>query len=77
MDWDTAFDGKQEWDKDIEFSGVPQNAVVLKRPENIFQGLAPYFFGPILPVWILYWITDTRVISCPVLSDKGKSIYRC
>lgn len=104
MDWDTAFDGKQEWDKDIQSNDVPQNAVVLKRPENIFQGLAPYFFGPILlcfltvflkrflaeesfldfrffsrilPVWILYWITDTRVISCPVLSDKGKSIYRC
>lgn len=48
MDWDTAFDGKQEWDKDIQSNDVPQNAVVLKRPENIFQGLAPYFFGPIL-----------------------------
>ena len=48
MDWNTVVDGKQEWDKDIKFGGVPQNAVVLKRPENIFQGLAPYFFGSIL-----------------------------
>lgn len=44
MDWNTVVDGKQEWDRDIKFGGVPQNAVVLKRPENIFQGLAPYFF---------------------------------
>lgn len=43
MDWDTAFDGKQEWDKDIQSNDVPQNAVVLKRPENIFQGLLHTF----------------------------------
>ena len=48
MDWNTVVDGKQEWNRDIQLSGVPQNAVVLKRPENIFQGLAPYFFGSIL-----------------------------
>ncbi|WP_417086651.1 DUF3267 domain-containing protein [Lancefieldella rimae] len=48
MDWNTVVDGKQEWDRDIQLSGAPQNAVVLKRPENIFQGLAPYFFGSIL-----------------------------
>lgn len=51
MDWNTVVDGKQEWDRDIKFGGVPQNAVVLKRPENIFQGLAPYFFWFYPPVF--------------------------
>ena len=48
MDWDIAFNGNQEWDKEIRAAAVPKEAILLKRPENIFKGAVPFMVIPLL-----------------------------
>ena len=48
MDWDVAFNGNQVWDAEIRAADVPENAVLLKRSENIFTGSVPYMIVPFL-----------------------------
>lgn len=48
MDWDVAFNGNQEWDKEIRAAAVPKEAVLLKRPKNIFKGSVPFMVIPLM-----------------------------
>ncbi len=48
MDWGVVFDGNQIWDEEIRLAAVPEGAVLLKRPENIFKGSVPFMVVPLL-----------------------------
>lgn len=45
-DWELITNGKQEWDAEIRSKTIPDGAVVLRRPSNIFSGLTPYIIVP-------------------------------
>ena len=56
IDWNTVTNGKQEWDKEIKETYIPNYAVYLKRPDNIFKGLTLYFIIPIIICFIIVFI---------------------
>lgn len=67
MNWDTVIDNSQEWAIDIKNNYVPDNANSLNIPENIFQGLTPYFIFSGLLCFIVVFIK--RKISATVFID--------
>lgn len=44
--WDNVCDGKQPWDREIAEKGIPENAVLIDRPDDIFKASIPYMILP-------------------------------
>lgn len=47
--WDTVWDGRQPWDREIAEKGLPANAVPIRRPDDIVKASMPYMILP----WIV------------------------
>ena len=44
--WDDVWDGKQPWDREIAEKSVPENSVLIDRPNDIFKASIPYMILP-------------------------------
>ena len=40
--WENVWDGKQPWDREIEEKIIPENAVLIDRPDDIIKASIPY-----------------------------------
>ena len=45
-DWGLITNGNQQWDVEIRSKTIPDGAVALRRPANMFSGLGPYIIVP-------------------------------
>ena len=39
--WENVWDGKQPWDREIEEKSIPENAVLIDRPDDIIKASIP------------------------------------
>jgi hypothetical protein len=44
--WENVWDGKQPWDREIEEKSIPENAVLIDRPDDIIKTSIPYMIIP-------------------------------
>ena len=44
--WENVWDGKQPWDREIEQKSIPENAVLIDRPDDIIKTSIPYMIIP-------------------------------
>ena len=44
--WENVWDGKQPWDREIEEKSIPENAVLIDRPDDIIKASIPYMTIP-------------------------------
>lgn len=44
--WENVWDGKQPWDREIEEKSIPENAVLIDRPDDIIKASIPYMIIP-------------------------------
>ena len=40
--WENVWDGKQPWDRECEEKSIPENAVLIDRPDDIIKASIPY-----------------------------------
>ena len=45
--WENVWDGKQPWDREIEEKSIPENAVLIDRPDDIIKASIPYMIIPV------------------------------
>ena len=39
--WENVWDGKQPWDRECEEKSIPENAVLIDRPDDIIKASIP------------------------------------
>lgn len=44
--WENVWDGRQPWDREIAEKGIPENAVLISRPDDIVKACIPYMILP-------------------------------
>lgn len=44
--WYDVWDGKQPWDREIAEKSIPENSVLIDRPNDIIKALIPYMIIP-------------------------------
>ena len=45
--WENVWDGKQPWDREIEEKSIPENAVLIDRPDDIIKASIPIHDYPL------------------------------
>ena len=50
--WEHVWDGKQPWDREIEEKIIPENAVLIDRPDDIIKASIPYMIIPCIVCFV-------------------------
>ena len=50
--WENVWDGKQPWDREIEEKSIPENAVLIDRPDDIIKASIPYMIIPCIVCFV-------------------------
>ena len=50
--WENVWDGKQPWDREIEEKIIPENAVLIDRPDDIIKASIPYMIIPCIVCFV-------------------------
>ena len=50
--WENVLDGKQPWDREIEEKSIPENAVLIDRPDDIIKASIPYMIIPCIVCFV-------------------------
>ena len=50
--WENVWDGNQPWDREIEEKSIPENAVLIDRPDDIIKASIPYMIIPCIVCFV-------------------------
>ena len=50
--WENVWDGKQLWDREIKATSIPENAVLIDRPDDIIKASIPYMIIPCIVCFV-------------------------
>ena len=50
--WENVWDGKKPWDREIEEKSIPENAVLIDRPDDIIKASIPYMIIPCIVCFV-------------------------
>lgn len=50
--WENVWDGKQPWDRECEEKSIPENAVLIDRPDDIIKASIPYMIIPCIVCFV-------------------------
>lgn len=50
--WENVWNGKQPWDREIEEKSIPENAVLIDRPDDIIKASIPYMIIPCIVCFV-------------------------
>jgi hypothetical protein len=50
--WENVWDGKQPWDREIKEKSIPENAVLIDRPDDIIKASIPYMIIPCIVCFV-------------------------
>lgn len=59
--WDDVWDGKQPWDREIAKKSIPENSVLIDRPNDIFKSSIPYMILPCIACFVAIFTKKVQV----------------
>ena len=59
--WDDVWDGKQPWDRELAEKSVPENSVLIDRPNDIFKASIPYMILPCIVCFVAIFTKKAQV----------------
>lgn len=59
--WDDVWDGKQPWDREIAEKSIPENSVLIDRPNDIFKSSIPYMILPCIVCFVAIFAKKVQV----------------
>ena len=59
--WDEVCDVKQPWDREIAGKSIPENSVLIDRPNDIFKSSIPYIILPCIVCFVAIFIKKAQV----------------
>ena len=59
--WDEVCEVKQPWDREIAGKSIPENSVLIDRPNDIFKSSIPYIILPCIVCFVAIFIKKAKV----------------